>query len=106
MRANDNRDVAILHGHALRDLCQAPCNNVVYQIQKLWVLWIQRTFFHAFPIVSLWQAMTPWGGAFMDPRGTVDKIYEEGYYALLHTKKLKLWVLWFRIKSFVHVFLL
>ena len=89
MRANDHRDVAILHGHALRDLCQAPCKNVVYQIQKLWVLWIQRTFFHVFPIVSLWQAMTPWGGAFMDPRSTVDKIYEEGYYALLHTKNIK-----------------
>ena len=81
MRANDHRD-----GHALRDLCQAPCNNVVYQ-QKLCVFWFQRTFFHVFPIVSLWQAMTPWGGAFMDPRGTVDMIYIEGYYALLHTKK-------------------
>ena len=43
-------------------------------------------FFHVFPIVSLWQAMAPWGRAFMDSRGTVDRIYKEGYYALLHTK--------------------
>ena len=25
----------------------------------------------------------------MDPRGTVDRIYKEGYYALLHTQKNK-----------------
>ena len=87
MRANDHRDVAILgHMGMLCGTCQAPCNNVVYQIQKLWVLWFQRTCFHVFPIVSLWQAMAPWGRAFMDSRGTVDRIYKEGYYALLHTK--------------------
>ena len=28
----------------------------------------------------------PWGGAHMDPRGTVSRIYEEDHYTLLHTK--------------------
>ena len=30
--------------------------------------------------------MTPWGGASMDPRGTVGRIYKEDHYTLLHTK--------------------
>ena len=46
----------------------------------------REEFFQVFPIESLWQVMTPWGGAYMDPRDTVDRIYKEGYYALLHTK--------------------
>ena len=29
---------------------------------------------------------TPRGGAHMDPRGTVGRIYEEDHYTLLHTK--------------------
>ena len=28
----------------------------------------------------------PWGGACMDPRGTVGRIYKEDHYTLLHTK--------------------
>ena len=28
----------------------------------------------------------PWGGARMDPRGTVGRIYKEDHYTLLHTK--------------------
>ena len=30
--------------------------------------------------------MTPRGGARMDPRGTVGRIYKEDHYTLLHTK--------------------
>ena len=30
--------------------------------------------------------MTPRGGALMDPRGTVSRIYNEDHYTLLHTK--------------------
>ena len=30
--------------------------------------------------------MTPWGGARMDPRGTVCRFYKKDYYTLLHTK--------------------
>ena len=30
--------------------------------------------------------MTPWGGAHMDPRGTVGRIYKEDHYTLLLTK--------------------
>ena len=30
--------------------------------------------------------MTPWGGACMDPRGTVGRIYKEDQFLLLHTK--------------------
>ena len=50
VRANDHRDVAILgHMGMLCGTCQAPCNDVVYHIQKLWVLCFQRTFF---PFIS------------------------------------------------------
>ena len=30
--------------------------------------------------------MTPWGGACMDPRGMVSRIYKEDHYTLLSTK--------------------
>ena len=42
--------------------------------------------FFCFPIVSLWQLMTPWGGAIFDPRGMIGRIYTEDHYTLLHTK--------------------
>ena len=40
---------------------------------------VSEKIFYALP-------MTPWGGARMDPRGTVGRIYKEDYYTLLHTK--------------------
>ena len=46
----------------------------------------REDFFHVFPIISLWQIMTPLGQACMDPRGTVGRIYKEDHYTLLHTK--------------------
>ena len=35
--------------------------------------------FYVFPLVSLWQLMTPPGGAIFDPRGMVGRIYKEDY---------------------------
>ena len=47
----------------------------------------KRCFFLCFPIVSLWELMTPRGGANFDPRGMVGRIYnKEDFYTLLHTK--------------------
>ena len=43
----------------------------------------EEDFFHVFPIISLWQIMTPLGQACMDPRGTVGRIYKEDHYTLL-----------------------
>ena len=39
----------------------------------------KKIFFYVFP-------MTPPGRARMDPKGTVDRIYKEDHYTLLHTK--------------------
>ena len=43
----------------------------------------EEDFCHVFPIISLWQIMTPPG---QDPSGTVGRIYKEDHYTLLHTK--------------------
>ena len=44
---------------------------------------VRRRFF---PIISLWQILTPRGMVNLDPRGMVGRIYEEDYQTLLHTK--------------------
>ena len=41
-------------------------------------------FFYVFPIVCLWELMTP--GAIFDSKGMVGRIYKEDHYTLLHTK--------------------
>ena len=46
----------------------------------------EEDFFYVFPIVSLWELMTPRGGAIFDPRGMVGRIYKKDHYILLHTK--------------------
>ena len=40
--------------------------------------------FLRYPIVSLWELMTPRAGAIFDPRGMVGRIYKEDHYTLLH----------------------
>ena len=40
----------------------------------------KKIFFYVFPMTP------PRGGARMDPRGTVGRIYKEDHYTLLHTK--------------------
>ena len=39
-----------------------------------------------FPIVSLWELMTPRGGAIFDPRVMIGRIYKKDHYTLRHTK--------------------
>ena len=46
----------------------------------------QKNKFRVFPVIRLWQIMTPPGVACMDPRDTVGRIYKEDHYTLLHTK--------------------
>ena len=46
----------------------------------------EEDFFYVFPIVSLWELMTPRGGAIFDPRVMIGRIYKEDHYTLLHTK--------------------
>ena len=42
----------------------------------------KKIFFYVFPIVSLWELMTPGVWPFLTPRG---RIYKENHYTLLHT---------------------
>ena len=46
----------------------------------------EEEYFYVFPIVSLWELMTPEAGPFFDPRGMMGSIYKEDHYTLLHTK--------------------
>ena len=39
-----------------------------------------------FPIVYLWELMTPWDGAIFDPSGMVGRIFKEDHYTLQHAK--------------------
>ena len=50
------------------------------------MVWEKKIFFNVFPIVSLWELMTPRGGAIFDPRVMLGRIYKEDHYTLLHTK--------------------
>ena len=43
----------------------------------------KKIFFYVLPMTP---PPTPRGGARMDPRGTVGRIYKEDHYTLLHTK--------------------
>ena len=46
----------------------------------------EKKIFYVFPIVSLWELMTPRGGAIFDPSGMIGTIYKEDHYTLLHRK--------------------
>ena len=46
----------------------------------------EEDFFYVFPIVSLWELMTPRGRAIFYPRGMLGRIYKDDHYTLLHTK--------------------
>ena len=46
----------------------------------------KKIFFYVFPIVSLWELMTPRGRAIFDPRGMLGRIYKEDHYTLPYTK--------------------
>ena len=39
----------------------------------------EEDFFYVFPIVSLWELMTPGVGAIFDPRGMIGRIYIEDH---------------------------
>ena len=40
---------------------------------------LEKKIFNVFPIVSLWELMTPRGGAIFDPRGMIGRIYIEDH---------------------------
>ena len=65
-------------GHGLY---KGPLYIATHKIWKLWVLWFRRRRFFLF--FFTWR---PQGGAHMDPRGTVGRIYKEDRYTLLLTK--------------------
>ena len=55
-------------GHGWQDLSRGPLYIATDKIRKLWALWFQRRrFFYVFPIVSLWELMTPGAGPFLTP---------------------------------------
>ena len=45
---------------------------------------LEKKTFDVFPIVSLWELLTP--RVIFDPRGMVGSMYKEDHYTLLHTK--------------------
>ena len=53
------------------------CNK--QNMKALGLVVLEKKIFYVFP-------MTPRGGAHMDPRGTVGRIYKEDHYTLLLTK--------------------
>ena len=57
----------------------------------------KKIFFYVLP-------MTPRGGARMDPRGTVGRIYKEDHYTLLLTKYESSGPCGFRAEYFFYVF--
>ena len=59
----------------------------------------KKIIFYVFP-------MTPRGGAHMDPRGMVGRIYKEDHYTLLHTKYESSGPCGFREEDFFMFFLL
>ena len=48
----------------------------------------EKKIFYVFPIVSLWELMTPGAGPFkfFVPRGMIGRSYKKDHYTLLHTK--------------------
>ena len=46
----------------------------------------EKKISYVFPIVSLWELMTPGAGAIFDPRGMMYRTYIEDHYTLLYTK--------------------
>ena len=46
----------------------------------------EKKIFYVFPIVCLWELMTPLEGAIFDPRGMVGRNFKEDHYTLHHTK--------------------
>ena len=56
-----------LQGHGWQDLLRQPLYIATDKISKLWALWFRRRrfFFYVFPIVSLWELMTPGAGSFL-----------------------------------------
>ena len=64
----------------------------------------EEDFFYVFPLVSLWELMTPGGGAIFGPRGMVSRIYKENHYTLLHTKYESSGPCGFREEDFFHIF--
>ena len=48
-------------------------------MKALGLVVLEKKIFYVFP-------NDPWGGARMDPRGTVGRTYKEDHYTLLHTK--------------------
>ena len=46
----------------------------------------EEDFYNVFPIASLWELLTPRGGAIFDHRGMIRRIYVKLHITMLHTK--------------------
>ena len=54
----------------------------------------EKKMFYVFPIVSLWELLTPTlAGATFDPSGMIRRIYVKLQITMLHTKYRRLWLL-------------
>ena len=54
-------------------------HTYIQNMKALGYVVLEKKIFYVFP-------MTPQGGACIDPRGTIGRIYKEHHYTLLHTK--------------------
>ena len=61
---------ALLAGFIKRTTIHCYTQNM----KALGLMVLEKKIFYVFPIVSLWELMTPWGGAIFDPRGMVGRI--------------------------------
>ena len=56
------------------------------QIYKPRVSWLYRRFLKVFLHYKPMETLDPWGGAPLDPRGLISRIYVGDHLTLLHTK--------------------
>ena len=66
----------------------------------------EKKIFLCFSHCKSMGANDPWGGARMDPRGMIGRIYMAGHYTLLHTKYESFWPCGFGEEDFVMFFLI
>ena len=71
-------------GARLAGFMKRTIRHYYTQNMKALVLVVSEKIFYVFPIVSLWELITP--GVIFDPRVMVGRIDKEDHYTLLHTK--------------------
>ena len=66
-------------GQGWQDTCKGPLDIATHYIYKLWASWFQRRRFLMFSHYKSIETLDPRGGASIDPRGMVGRIYVENH---------------------------